>query len=471
MKVSRRGFLLATVSALAINSVTSAEAGLHFHGLSSGTALPQQANLVTRFSADSLALSNGASVTSWTDSINGIVAGTAVAMVPTFLTNAQGSKPAVRTVGTGGLSIATPGVLRTAVDAKEYTVFIAAKVQGAFFGVGTPFSCTTGGDSFLFFMDSQSGLGRYGGDSSLAAPYYTTNQFATLGYTVTQNLGGIGQAVENYYTAGGCFYARNNSGQGSGAHTFSIGTDAGNNFPSTCDIFEILVWNVRLTPTQMVQAEKWARDKYSLPYPWAATPKIMTVFGDSISQGVGAGGTANGPSGIVNSVVNTPAYQAAQTAGLPFGTWNNLSVGSIQIDQLNTLAPTEIDPLAVAYGKTHAVVTFEWTNQRIAVTTNGATYLAARKAIANQQTVWGTSTGFSGDPDATRNSYDAAWDALATPLPANADAYMAIHTSTQIGTSGAFAAHPANWSDTLHLSATGYPFLAAFMSTGFNALP
>ena len=81
------------------------------------SAAPTAANIVTRFRADSIVgVSNGATVSSWTDTVNSIFAGTTIGTAPTYSTNRINGKPSVKFVGQGGHSIATPGALTTAVD-------------------------------------------------------------------------------------------------------------------------------------------------------------------------------------------------------------------------------------------------------------------------------------------------------------------------------------------------------------------
>src|SRR6185312_13015156 len=126
MKANLRNFIAAACAAVTIFVCLHAEARFPRGTFPTvaPTVLPQQGNLVYKLSADSLALSNGANVTSWADSQNGITAGTLLGTAPTFQTNVQGGKPSVRCGGSGGLSIATPGALKTAVDGGAYTVLI-----------------------------------------------------------------------------------------------------------------------------------------------------------------------------------------------------------------------------------------------------------------------------------------------------------------------------------------------------------
>jgi hypothetical protein len=90
-------------------------------------AAPTAANLVTRLRADSIVgVPKGATVSSWTDTVNSIVAGTTIGTPPTYSTNRINGKPPVKFVGQDGLSIAWPGALPTAVDTLIFLVFVCA---------------------------------------------------------------------------------------------------------------------------------------------------------------------------------------------------------------------------------------------------------------------------------------------------------------------------------------------------------
>ena len=272
---------------------------------------------------------------------------------------------------------------------------------------------------------------------------------------------------QSFYINGGAVSSAAAAAVGTGGNPITIGTNgAGNNFPVNAEIFDILVWNAPLTPAQYMQAQMWACDKYAKPYPWAGLTSFNTFFGDSITQGVAGAGTVN---------INQQApFVAAQTLGLSFGQWHNVAIGGVTTAHMDTLAATWIDPIPALIGKKHNVTGFEWHNENLANPTlpqpynHAVTYLANRKLIANQRTVWGTSTSEGADPIANRAAYNASFDAA---HPANLiDSYIPIHTDAHIGVDGSYATYTPG-GDGVHLSATTYAYLAALFVAGINALP
>jgi hypothetical protein len=425
------------------------------------TALPLLGNIVSRFSADSMALANGANVTTWTDAVGGIVAGTTIGTAPTFQTNRLNSKPSVKFTG-GGLSIATPGALRTAIDSQECTVFCVFRNQAAS-GYGQLIGSHVAGDSFGLFSDGTN-VGRL---NRFVIPYAGQSAFSTIGNTsfnTTPNYSNSGD-YQAFYINGCSVFNQSDLMPATGGNAICLGTNAANGAPVNAEIFDIVVWNKPLTPAQMMQAHMWAADKYAQTYPWAAVAAINTFFGDSITAGVGVSGAGT------PDVTKTAPWIAAQTLGLTLGQWHNAAVGGIALDNLNVLAPTWVDPIPALTGKNQNIITFEWANQRDSTTTKGAIYLAARKAVSGNKTVWGTSTsGSAYDPSADRATFNTAWNTIGTGAKTNIDSYMPIHTDTHIGVNGSYATYSSG-GDGIHLTDTTYPYLAALFVTGINGVP
>lgn len=426
------------------------------------TSLPQQANLVTKFSADSITgLSNGANLltSSWVDSQNSIAADVILGTAPTFQTGVVGGKPSVRFGGAGNLKITTPGALKTAVDTQTYTVLIAAKTIGSSgidYGV---FSASAGGNSFLFFSDGAALTGRYNASTAFAAKMPGTS-FFTFG-SISNPAAAVSLSVELSMFNGTSYHTTNSLAPGSGGNAFEIGGWNNGGFHYNGDVFEILVWNIALTPAQYMQAQKWVSEKYAQTYPWAAVSKMPVFFGDSLTSGE-----------TTTDLSFTPSYGAAQTnLGFTYGQYQSLGIPGLTMDGMTTLAPAFVNPIAAMAGKTIGVMCWEWANQRDSTTTKGALMLAALKATANVQTCFGTSTSASQyDNSAPRASYDAAWDAIWAGAKTDIDSYMAIHLDSHIGVDGSYATFSSG-GDGLHLTNTTYPYLAALFSTGFSALP
>jgi len=427
-------------------------------------SLPLPANLVTRFSADSIVgLSDGASLTgaSWVDSQNAIAADTVNGTAPTFRTNVVGTKPSVRFAGSGNLGISSPGALKTAIDSQVYTVLIAAKSIGGTGSFDCIFGATAGSNSFLFYADGTK-VGRYAGSSQGFEPTFAAQtSFFSFG-NVSGGAAAIGINLEQSMLNGTSYSTTTSLAPGTGGNDLTIGAiNAANVFSYHGDVFEILVWNVALTPAQYMQAEMWLRDKYALAYPWAAVSKMPIFLGDSLGAGVGA-----------SHLINTNHWIAAQTnLGLTYGQYQVLAIGGQTMDNMTSMASSYVTPIAAQIGKELGVICWEWANQRDSTTTKGALMLAALKAVPNIQTVFGTSTSASAyDNSADRASFDAAWDAVWAGPKTNIDSYMSIHTDAHIGVDGSYATF-SSAGDSVHLPDATQPFLAAIYSSGFNALP
>jgi hypothetical protein len=227
------------------------------------------------------------------------------------------------------------------------------------------------------------------------------------------------------------------------------------------------VYDKFLIAPELLRLEMWARDRYAQAYPWAGMSRIPVFFGDSQTQGAGA-------SGVATSVTRV----AATSLGLTFGQYINNAVGGITIGNLNVLAPTWVDPIPALLGKEVAVVTYAWHNAMTATTTTGATYLAARKAVPNLKTVWGTSTDtadLTAPQIAMRGTFNAAWDSVmagaAVPPKTNIDSYMPIHLNSQVGVDGSYAANATAGNDGVHFQDPMQAVLAGIFVAGYNALP
>jgi hypothetical protein len=383
------------------------------------TSLPQSSSLVARFSADSLSLTNGANVTSWTDAAGGIVAATVVGTAPTFTTSRVGGKPSVNFGGAGGLTIATPGALATAIDSQDYTVIVVSRTLGTppnglgyVFGPFAPVSgwfINADDSDVVVFNSSSYGSIPFSGQS--AAPF---NSFGFTSFLTNQPNGSNGYGA--FYINGGQVLSNSDSLQDSAGNTFGIGVDSGNNWQFNGEIFEILVWSNPLTPAEMLQAEMWICEKYSQSYPWAGLSAFNVFFGDSITAGFNA-----------SAADKRPAWLAASSLGRGFGQWSGCAVEGVNLSQMDTLAATWIDPIPALLGIPVNLVGFEFINTSVQTPGNDPavvfaaanTYLGNRKAITNLRTVWGTSTsaaGFAGsDPVPGRATYDSDFDGAPRP--------------------------------------------------------
>jgi len=221
------------------------------------------------------------------------------------------------------------------------------------------------------------------------------------------------------------------------------------------DLQDVLIWPRMLTAAEMIQVQMWACDKYTQAYPWAAYSNLMVFSGDSLTAGA-----------VASNVVTASSYpyKLMQDAGRPYGAWTNIGVRSFTIDELTARDTAWTDPIPSLIGKPTTLCCWEWFNQKSdghpGVYNKALTYIAARKAVANQRIVWGTSTCYN-VADASRVSYNSAMDVAALVANNLAHGYVPIHSNSFIGVEGAYAANPTYYSDSIHMSDIGYTAMKA----------
>lgn len=425
------------------------------------TALPQLGSILSRWSADAITpQGDNTTFQTWPDSVGSAPATQPTAgLRPFYRTNVIGTKPSVQFKGTQVLQIGRPAALVAAVDAQLITVFVVFKTvntvaNGCLFHTGSNFLQAEG-----------TSVGRFGGGNTNTIPYAGQTSFSSVGLITNGTYtNGAGTGVE-HFAVNGCYITQSggmNSGTG-GTGNLAIGCDYANASFTNFDghVFDIVVWNRALTPSEMLQAHKWACDKYSQAYPWAAGTYFAAFDADSIGAGLGA-----------TNCAGTAPYKAAQTLGLAMGQWLNCGVGGDTATNMNTRAPTWVDGIYAQVQKKVKLLAFEWYNQRGAAPTpqnNSLTYIAGRRTT-NTKVCWGTSTDNSDvAPDQNRVDYNTYFDS--NHGAGVMDGYAPFHLNANIGVEGSYLSFPANWSDTVHLSDAGYTFLAAEMVTGLNSIP
>lgn len=365
------------------------------------------------------------------------------------------------------MGITSAGILATTIDSQVYTILIAAKtITSSGTDPDSIFAAAVagGGINFQYYSNGVTS-GRFDNGQDHSATYAGTS-FFSLGSIEGGGLPTFN--TDQWMLNGTSYFSTGNNVPTTNGHPFSLGGLSDNTNDWNGDIFEVLVWNVALTPAQYMQAEKWLCDKYGQPYPWAGMAKFPVFWGDSFTAGVGATGTAQG-----SIAANTPAYLTAQSLGLTYGQYQALGIGGISTTQMTAMTPTYINPIAAQFGGKIGVITWEWANDETATTTDGAAFLAALKAGTNVQTVFGTSSSSTNyDPSTNRATFDSAWDAIWAGAKTNIDSYMPIHTDAHIGVNGSYATYSTpTGGDGLHLTNATYPYLAAIYVTGFQALP
>lgn len=473
-KTCRLFLAIALFAATPVSAQIGAVQGISSVQGTAAAALPAPQNIVAHFAASSITgVANNGAVASWADSINGITFAQATgADQPTYTTNRLNGLPSVKVNGSQWLTLpnASAGAMGIAIDSQEYTAFVVFRVLGPGSGGGIFFSASVGASSFYFQADGTNvAFNRFFGNGLV--PYAATS-YSTLGVSAWNN-GGILTSppysgsgfLQQLYINGGAVSSLISIAPGSGGNPYVIGaqTSAGAN-GANVEIFDIIVYNTHLTLPQYIQLQAWADGKYGQPHPWTGASAYNVFYGDSITAGDGGTGA-----------VNAYPYLVAQSLGLAYGQWSQMGIGSITTAHMTALAPTFIDPLPALLKMKVNVSSFEWVNASgpggppAGPFADGQAYLTGRKAIPNLRTVWGTSTGYSGDPSANRNAYNADWDAIVPS--ALIDSYVALHNDSNIGTPTAFANNPANFADPFHLTNLGYTFLGNDFTTAIQALP
>lgn len=415
----------------------------------SAAELPQLANLVARWSADAITpVADGTAISSWTDSVGGYTATQATGIrQPLYKVGTLGGKPSLLFNGSW-MDAGRPAAVAAALDGTERTVFIVFKTNGTTSN-GMLFNTSpAGGGAFMLVAD-----GTNAGRFSVTVPHAST-AFSTLGSIKATGAGAYRTAVN-----GSQVYLNDTDPTTSSGNNIYFGGILNSTFMVNAHIFDILVWNKALTAAELLQAQAWACDKYSQTYPWAAFSDFIVYAGNSLTQGSGALGA------------NSYPYKTSQSLARPYGSWTNIAQGGTTMPTIDAVCAVHADPLPSQLGKTVKIAAFEYYNQRLsgaaAVEASSRTFLANRKA-AGLVTVFGTSLSHSGDPDATRITFDAAFDADQT----NIDSYVPLHDNALIGNTSAYATNSATyWSDAVHLNSAGYTVLAGLMTTAIQALP
>lgn len=434
----------------------------------SGVQLPALGNLVANWKADSLALTDGAAVATWTDSISGIVASQGTgANQPTFKASSLGGKPAVVCAGSHWLPIATPGAIDTAITSGNYTIIVAVDNIAAQTN-GTVFGASAGGNSQLYAATGST-VGRYDGGylnhsvpaTGNAAPATFTTFGATSQKPYPLSTGG-GTGLERIVVRGGIVGGLITPGPAA-TSTYAIGSlNAGGNgtFNLKGRIYEILFWNRPLTPAELLQVETYLCTKYSQPIPYQQASYFTVFDGDSQTFNVGATGIQFGY-----------PYLSITALGLGYGQWTNTAIGGITQESMIAKMSGDLAGIPALVGRRTVIAAFEYYNSHLAADSgatmyaNAGTYVTNAKALgSNVRVVWGSSLSNSSDPLADRAAYDTLLDG--TPL---GDQSVAQHVDTQIGVSGAEASNPGLYQDGVHLNNSGQAVHAPYWTPKITA--
>jgi hypothetical protein len=419
------------------------------------TAMPQSAHIVARFDASTLALNNNDPVSTWTDSINGIQA-TEATKQPVFKTNAYGGKPVVSFNGTHRMVIASTGAIGTALDSRTNTVLYVARNTGTSGGNGRAWNV----EGIYFHIIDNDGSGNRYQDYSQSylgrgAPI-ALNEFHVFGATYSAS-----PARSRACINGTIFNTDATPPAAANGAAVVFGNNAAGNAGAKIDMAEIIIFDVVLTPAELIQANMSLCEKYAQPYPFAALPYFLVFDGDSMTANINYG-----------SVQAGPAYQTAQALSLPWGAWTNNGIGSISTTVMTTNAPSYIDGIPALVGKPTKLMEGEWYNESGTGTQKhdaSVTYLLARRAAGFKTCFW-TNIDPDGVDAASRTDYNTQFDAVNAPT--YMDSYVPVHLNEFIGLDGARTAYPANfYADNIHLNAAGGAVIYPLWVAGLNAIP
>ncbi len=419
-------------------------------------ALPKTANKMVDFNPSAMAQqTDGTAFTrTLTDTVSGIQAVQPTgANQPIWVANAAGGKPGIRNVsGSQWLNINSPGLYKTIVDTKIYTL-IDLVINTQANGNGCVGGGSTDGNNFFPVCDGSFVGSFHGGSNRTQVPYAAT-AFSAIGYTTTTaNKGGQATAgLTRTYVNGMCITAQEASPQtGSNTSNFALlALNSAGQLPAKTTLLRRLVFDVELTPTEYLQWVLALYAEYGVAHPLAAVNEVKIFDGDSLTNGVGS------------PVATSLGFLVAQANNYPMGTWSNVGIGGLTSQNCIDKAANDVDGVITASGKRGIIFFQERANDQPGVTPaqGGAlhtTYISARKAANSTAKVIGQT------PADWANAYaSVSPDAWNTYLIANSvsigySALARVDLNATVGSNGgAWNTYPETgpwsspWSDGAH---------------------
>lgn len=411
-----------------------------------GTGLPQPTHVVERWSAgssDLAGLADGAGVASWTGA-GGIAATQATAgSRPTLFRNAVNGHPAIRFAGSASLGIGRPAAIANAVDGGQFTVLIAYRSTGV----------DQANVTLLNASASYQGLFLSGGSNGYTSP----QQFDFSSTAISSGTHpGTGSVVRSLFTGGSRICHDESAGGTNGGPIVLGGAQAGG-LALGADLFELVVWDCRLTAPEVLSADQAFRRAYGVAVPSDAYPDFLIADGDSITTGRYYRGFASYPA------------QLAARHGRPLGTWTNLGISGQTMPQMIAGAASDLDPFATVTGKVLSITAFEEYNQAassVSTKVAAATSYATARKLANPSArlVMGTGTVSTGVA-----AYSGALVAVANPPW---DQLARIDLDPSIGSSATPTTIAKYFGgDGFHPNPDGYALLAGLIGAKLDALP
>lgn len=430
-------------------------------GVASEPAHTLPGGAVADWNAESLALSDGAAVTSWTDSVAGINATGRGTTKPTFVANAMGGKPGVRfqPAQAQDFNAGLPAALTAAFGSREYTVVaVCANIGAAATSIGTVFSSQLSGiDGVLLFADGAK-VGRY----LFYRDYNGANKLTVFGYTATAKASGLApvSASPGPYTRefinGSIVACVKGNIPTYKTDGFYIGSLHGNHY-ANMTMLRMMIWDRPLSPAEILQLQYHLEAHYQQT---VARPNKLVVFdGDSITAGANS---------YTAHQYNYPNI-VAQNLNLPLGSWTITAVPGTTSQDMTARASYEVDPIMAVAAKPVINVSFEWYNMSVKgdTTTGPIRAYAAQQKAAGQAILIGSSTSDPNDagPGDARSLFNASLDSDHSSF----DAYVPMHNNPKIGINGASAAD-ANPGPRFYFDGFGIHFTGSASDCGYRQL-
>lgn len=434
--------------------------------------MPQASALVAYFDADTLigTVSNGAEVTSLTDSVGLINATAPAGSGPTFATNVANGHAALRySARSKYLSIGRPAALTSAMaSGANWSVVIVFRNAG---NTGTVYSAMLG-DNLANMSLGASATGVNNPKGNVVTRSYSSGDPAANIHTMAYVYEGNGVSGRTF-ADGTMYFAPIALSFNTGTDPLYIGnvlTSAGGSIDGTRgftgDILLIAFFNVALSPAEVWQADGFARWRFGKQLATAGLADFGLFEGDSQTFGTSATPDTAMPVLVANSLglkqgqfANLGKPSAGVAAGT--GSGNNLMDHAVRdADQFRRITGLPIWMIAGEYYNQGAGGGTEPTGATLA--SNNRTYCYTRRLAdpTIRISMW-TSLASWQRQGATRDGFNKSLVAN----PGACDQIIPVHLDPMIGVDGAFGTSgaPSAVSDGsgIHLNSIGTPYHAA----------
>ncbi|WP_174279702.1 SGNH/GDSL hydrolase family protein, partial [Sphingomonas bacterium] len=393
-----------------------------------------------------LALADGAAVTSWTDAVGGAVARqTGDSGASHSFVASSGGLPAVRLSGAAVLATAGANAANAAMTGGERAIMVVARaIQTAGAGQVNPVLVASGDGTGLLLQATPTQTGRYGSMYDCADAGMRT-------------IGWSGSGARQFWMDGINGSAVATTDQAGGQITIGGWKNAGSLSGGRADILAVIVFNRAITAADFKQVHRRYCELLGQARPGGAA-RIVSMLGDSLTAGY--------PVGVANSY----QFQLKAGLGLAWGSWDALGVAGFTMDDLRNRTLPSLGDTPTATGTRNIVCAFEWANQAQYVSSAPAQTIAAARSFIDALTavspgielLFGTSTdrgdGFGQAHYPDRVAYNAFWDTAANR--AGITTLVKLHLDASIGVQGVApttgAANTYYQADSLHLQTAGY---------------